>query len=409
MDFRFLYNPERHLFSIGLNVATGRLDQSHYDLLASEACLASFLAVARGEVPRKHWFQLGRLPTFVAGQQGLISWGGTMFEYLMPRLLLPVARGTLLDAAERAAVARQIEYGRENKVPWGISESAFNVLDAAQDYQYQSFGVPGLGLKRGLGLDRVIAPYATLLAVPIAPHEALINLDRLRGEGAEGPFGFCEAIDYTLDRLPEGGTSARSSAAGWPTTRAWDWWRWPIGSPATRCRGASTRSRRSAPRSCCCRSVSRTMLRWCPGVRRRRAAGPNWPRRIRSAGDSPVPTRPARAPICCPTAAIPSCSPTPAAGYSSTRGDALDALRGIDVALAPTAPPTTGGQFIYVRDRADAVVSGRPGISRRARSRRSYEVVYSLDKAEFRRVDHKIETLLEIDGRSRTRTSKCVA
>jgi cyclic beta-1,2-glucan synthetase len=204
MDFRFLYNPQRDLFAIGFNLALGRLDNSYYDLLASEACLISFLAVARGEVPRKHWFQLGRLPTFVAGKLGLLSWGGTMFEYLMPRLLLSPHPGTLLDETRAATVARQIEYGRENKMPWGISESAFNVLDAAQDYQYQSFGVPGLGLKRGLALDLVVAPYATMLAVSEDAHAAASNLDALRAIGATGSFGFYESIDFTPSRLVRG-------------------------------------------------------------------------------------------------------------------------------------------------------------------------------------------------------------
>jgi cyclic beta-1,2-glucan synthetase len=204
MDFTFLYNSDRDLFSIGYNVAADRLDHAHYDLLASEACLASFLAVARGEVPRKHWFQLGRLSTRVAGWQGLISWGGTMFEYLMPRLLLPLSRGTLLDTANRAAVALQIEYGKSSRVPWGISESAFNLMDASQDYQYQSFGVPGLGLKRGLSQDLVIAPYATLLAVGVNTTAAVANFTALRAEGGEGRYGFYEAIDFTGSRLPKG-------------------------------------------------------------------------------------------------------------------------------------------------------------------------------------------------------------
>src|SRR5262249_21821511 len=136
MDFTFLYNPDRHLFAIGYNKTIGRLDNAHYDLLASECRITSFLAVARGEVPRKHWFQLGRPVTIAAGRQGLLSWGGTMFEYLMPRLLLPTFPNTLLDTAERTAVARQIEFGHKNGVPWGVSESGFYVLDAFQTYQY---------------------------------------------------------------------------------------------------------------------------------------------------------------------------------------------------------------------------------------------------------------------------------
>jgi cyclic beta-1,2-glucan synthetase len=204
MDFRFLFNDARQLFSIGYNVPLDRLDPGHYDLLASESAITSFLAVARGVVRPKHWFQLGRLTTRVAGLPGLISWGGTMFEYLMPRLLLAPAPGTMLDTAQKAAVARQIEYGRENGVPWGISESGFYVLSAEGDYQYQSFGVPGLGLKRGLAKDLVIAPYATLLAIPIDAAAAVANFGPLRAAGGEGPYGFYEAIDFTTSRLEPG-------------------------------------------------------------------------------------------------------------------------------------------------------------------------------------------------------------
>lgn len=204
MDFRFLYNEGRHLFSIGYNVPLERLDSGHYDLLASEAALTCFLSVARGVVPRKHWFQLGRLVTDAAGKPGLVSWGGTMFEYLMPRLLLAPAPGTMLDVAQKATVERQIEYGAERGVPWGVSESGFYVLSQEGDYQYQSFGVPGLGLKRGLAKDLVIAPYATLLATMTDASAAVANFAALRAVGGEGPFGFYEAIDFTPDRLARG-------------------------------------------------------------------------------------------------------------------------------------------------------------------------------------------------------------
>jgi cyclic beta-1,2-glucan synthetase len=204
MDFRFLYNDARHLFSIGYNVPLERLDAGHYDLVASEAALTCFLMVARGVVPRKHWFQLGRLTTDAGGLPGLISWGGSMFEYLMPRLLLRPAPGTMLDVAQHAAVARHRQYGRQTRLPWGVSESGFNVLSAEGDYQYQSFGVPGLGLKRGLGKDLVVAPYATLLAVMEDAAAAVANFDALRDVGGEGPFGFYEAIDFTPDRLGRG-------------------------------------------------------------------------------------------------------------------------------------------------------------------------------------------------------------
>jgi len=204
MDFQFLYNPDRELFVIGYNASLNRADRPHYDLLASEACITSFLMIAFARVPREHWFHLGRLTTQVDGEPGLLSWGGTMFEYLMPRVFLPIPPGTLLDHAQGLAVRRQIEYGREIGLPWGISESGFNLQDAGGNYQYQSFGVPGLGLKRGLEQDRVVAPYASQLAVSIDPHDALTNLDRLRELGAEGPYGFYEALDFTPSRLEAG-------------------------------------------------------------------------------------------------------------------------------------------------------------------------------------------------------------
>ena len=202
-DFRFLFDEERKLFTIGYNVSDLRPDNSYYDLLASEARLASFVAIAKGDIPQDHWFRMGRQLTSVDGGQTLISWTGTMFEYLMPLLVMRNYEGTLLDQTYRAVVARQIEYGRERGVPWGISESGYNARDLQLNYQYGPFGVPGLGLKRGLIEDLVIAPYASLLAAMIRPREAIENLRRLAKEGALGEMGFYEAIDYTAERLPQ--------------------------------------------------------------------------------------------------------------------------------------------------------------------------------------------------------------
>jgi len=204
MDFTPLYRPERDLFAIGINLEKGRLDSACYDLLASEACLTSILAVARGDAPRRHWFQLGRHFIKAAGRLGLISWGGSMFEYLMPRLMLKSLPGTLLAEAGRTAVARQIEYGQQLAIPWGISESSFGSQSPDGNYQYQAFGVPGLGLKQGLADDQVVAPYATVIAGMLLPHEALQNLGRLARAGAEGTYGMYEAVDYTPGRLPKG-------------------------------------------------------------------------------------------------------------------------------------------------------------------------------------------------------------
>ena len=201
MSFRFLYDPQRRILAIGYRLADadgpGRLDSSYYDLLASEARLASFLAIARGDLPQTHWFHLGRLVTSVRGTPTLLSWSASMFEYLMPRLFMKSYPETLLETSCRMAVRRHMEYGTGRGVPWGISESAYNVVDRHETYQYKAFGAPGLGLKRGLADELVVAPYATALAAMLDPEAAVRNLRRLAAQGVEGSFGFYEAIDYT--------------------------------------------------------------------------------------------------------------------------------------------------------------------------------------------------------------------
>jgi cyclic beta-1,2-glucan synthetase len=204
MDFKFLFDAQRKIFVIGYNVADSRLDNSYYDLLASESRLASFFAIAKGDVPQEHWFRLGRQMTAVNGGRALISWTGTMFEYLMPILVMKDYQDTLLDQTYHSVVARQIEYGKQQNVPWGISEAGYHARDLQLNYQYGPFGVPGLGLKRGLSDDLVISPYSTMLALNIDPNEAVLNLMRLERMGALSKYGFFEAIDYTPDRLPEG-------------------------------------------------------------------------------------------------------------------------------------------------------------------------------------------------------------
>ena len=180
MDFAFLLDRERNLLSIGYSVTDGQLDPSCYDLLASEARLASFIAIAKHDVPSKHWFRLGRNVTWVDGGAALISWSGSMFEYLMPSLVMRAPIGSLLENTSRLIVRRQINFATKLGLPWGISESAYNVRDLSLTYQYSSFGVPGLGLKRGLGDNLVIAPYATALAAMVDPPAAARNLDAPR-------------------------------------------------------------------------------------------------------------------------------------------------------------------------------------------------------------------------------------
>jgi cyclic beta-1,2-glucan synthetase len=204
MDFSFLLKPNRMLLSIGYNVSESRLDAGDYDLLASEARLASFIAIAKRDVPARHWFRLDRRSVALGNLTALLSWSGSMFEYLMPALVMRAPAGSLLDRAHRVAVRSQREYAAALGVPWGISESAYNVRDVDQTYQYSPFGIPALGLKRGLANDTVIAPYATGLAAMVDAPAAAKNFRDLERVGALGDYGFYEALDFTPDRLLEG-------------------------------------------------------------------------------------------------------------------------------------------------------------------------------------------------------------
>jgi cyclic beta-1,2-glucan synthetase len=203
MRFDFLFDPTRKLFHIGYDADSQRPDAGYFDLLASEARLTSFLAIASGDVPTAHWFRMGRALTPAGRGSALVSWSGSMFEYLMPALVMDDPKGSLLHQTYQQVVARQISYGRERGVPWGVSESAFFARDLELNYQYSAFGVPGLGLKRGLADDLVIAPYATALAAMVNPSAAAQNFRDLTGLGALGRYGFYDALDYTKKRLPQ--------------------------------------------------------------------------------------------------------------------------------------------------------------------------------------------------------------
>lgn len=207
MDFTFLFDTSKKLFIIGYNVSAQQADTSCYDLLASEARLCSYVAIAQGVVPMEHWFSLNRLLVVTQGKPALLSWSGSMFEYLMPLLVMPNFDNTLLDQTCKTAVQEQIEYGKTLGVPWGLSESGYNRTDVNLNYQYRAFGVPSLGLKRGLSEDLVIAPYATVMALMVAPLEACENMQRLTAEGKESTYGYYEAIDYTPSHLRPGVSS----------------------------------------------------------------------------------------------------------------------------------------------------------------------------------------------------------
>jgi hypothetical protein len=197
MDFRFLYNKQRKLLAIGYDVGERRRDASCYDLLASECRLASFLAVSDGQLPADHWTALGRSVASHRGVPALMSWSGSMFEYLMPMLVMPSHATTLLDTSCRAAVGRHIEYAREQGLPWGVSESCYDVRNDDDDYSYRAFGVAGLRLERRTDRTKVVAPYASALAAMVAPKAACENLLRLEDLGALCNYGFYDALDYT--------------------------------------------------------------------------------------------------------------------------------------------------------------------------------------------------------------------
>ncbi|MEP7319771.1 MAG: glucoamylase family protein, partial [Panacibacter sp.] len=202
IEYDFLFDRSQNLLSIGYNVEEQRRDNSYYDLLASEARLTTFVAIAQGKLPQESWFALGRqLTNLNTNSAVLLSWSGSMFEYLMPLLVMPTYGNTLLEQTYKAVVQKQIEYGKKKNIPWGISESGYNMVDAGLNYQYKAFGVPGLGFKRGLGEDLVISPYSTIMALMVIPDDAYENLQVLKGEGFEGRYGFYEAVDYTASRL----------------------------------------------------------------------------------------------------------------------------------------------------------------------------------------------------------------
>ena len=200
-EFLPLYDEKKQLFSVGFDLEENSLTNSYYDLLASEARQASYISIARYEIRPEHWFKLSRAITVDEGYRGLLSWSGTMFEYLMPVLIMKSYRNTLLDETYAFVIRSQKKYGRQKKMPWGTSESGFNSTDSNLNYQYKACGVPWLGLKRGLAEDSVSSPYSTLLALQVDAESAIENIGRLKAEGLEGDYGFYEAADYTPHRL----------------------------------------------------------------------------------------------------------------------------------------------------------------------------------------------------------------
>ena len=388
MDFSFLFNVERKLFPIGYNVTASRADDSYYDLLASEARLASFVGIAKGDVPQEHWFRMGRTLTKVDHGRALISWTGTMFEYLMPLLVMRNYPATLLSETYQTILERQREYGEERGVPWGMSEAAYNVRDLQLNYQYGPFGVPGLGLKRGLIEDVVVAPYATMLAAELDPNDAMDNLRRLQKEGALGPYGFYESIDYTRERLPEGqkyvlvkafmthhqGMSLVSltnvlqddivekrfhSDPAVQATELLLQERIPVGVPAAHPRAEEVLTGR--------------VVQTLPGMITRvyESADLDTPRtQLLSNGSYNVMIT------------------TAGSGYSRCEGSAVTRWR-------EDVTRDNWGMFVYLRDVRSGVVwsAGHQPVRRKPAS---YHVAFSEDKADFRRVDSGISTRMEV-------------
>jgi cyclic beta-1,2-glucan synthetase len=390
MDFHPLYKADRHLYAIGLDLTHERLDGACYDLLASEASLTSYLLVARGDAPRRHWFQLGRAYTRAAGRIGLVSWGGTMFEYMMPRLLLRTLRGTLLAEACGTAVVRQIEYGRQKGVPWGISESGFNEKYADGDYQYQAFGVPGLGLKRGLDQDLVIAPYATALAAMLAPGKAAENFRRLSEEAAEGRYGYYEAVDFTPERVPKGRKSAvvRSYMAHHQGMSLVALANVVLDEPMPRRFHADPtvkaaelllqeRIQRDAP------LVETTESETGPAAESRIEGGRALLSRRLTTPFTPAPR----------THLL---SNSQYHVMITNSGSGFSTCRGLDVTRWREDPTREAcGQFLYIRDLDGGRVwsAGHEPVCRPADE---YEVVFAVDKVSLRRRDGDVQTLLEV-------------
>lgn len=203
-DFSKLYDEKNRLFSIGFNVEENKLTESYYDLLASEARQASYIAIAKRDVLPKHWYNLSRTLTVLNRYKGLISWSGTAFEYLMPNINIPKYPASLLDESCKFMIMSQKEYTKKLNIPWGISESAFNLKDLSNNYQYKAFGIPWLGLKRGLEEDLVVSSYGSMMWLPDEPKEVINNLKILESQGMKSKYGFYEAIDYTPARLEKG-------------------------------------------------------------------------------------------------------------------------------------------------------------------------------------------------------------
>ena len=399
MNWKFLYDSARGIFSIGCRLADAegpsRLDPSCYDLLASEARLASFIAIARGEVPQEHWFRLSRALVSIGGRTTLVSWSGSMFEYLMPLLLLRSHPETLLDGACRELVRAQVLYGGHHGVPWGISESAYNVQDPHGSYQYKAFGVPGAGLKRGLAEDLVIAPYATALAAMVDPAAAAANFRRLERKGAAGRYGFIEALDFTARRAPDadGDVPARPPAR-LHRVRAWfahhqgmslvALANTVLAGPMVRRFHSDARVQATDP------LLQERVPHFVPVIKPR-------PAESRHVEPAPPPVSPRR--FRSPHTLHPSAHFLSNGQYTAVvtnAGGGASSWRGLAVTRRrddPTGDP--GSQFVYLRDVRSGLLwsAAHQPVCRESER---YRVTFRADEARFERADEGIETRLDI-------------
>lgn len=428
VDFSFLYDPNRKLFHIGFNFETETLDRGHYDLLASECRLTSLVTVARGEVEHRHWFNLGRGFTRARGKQVLLSWSGSLFEHFMPTLFTRTYTDSLIDATLRAATEAQIAYCREQDVPWGISESSFAVVNSSNDYSYQGFGIPSLGLKRGLASDLVVSPYSTIMTLGLDAPRAVANMQALEQEGLLGPLGYYDAIDYTPDRLAIDGRAVDDDALDASLDAAATDAPTPVGEIA---KSRRRRMRRLQGQIVPCymshhQGMSLLAIANCLNddcMQRRFHAHPS----IRAAAmllqeRNPVGARLAappadaerhveRIPVIQTRADLVSRRIT-AADVSTTHAHWISNGRYTVVVnnadggystcgdrevtrRRTSAADDHGGQTIYLRDKSSGDVWS-PAFRPTRKKPDEYEVTYSIDKATFRRRDREIETELQV-------------
>lgn len=392
MNLQYLYNPDRKLFSIGYNIENQRLDSSHYDLLASEARIASLVAIAKEDVPLEHWWALGRFYGSLGGRKILLSWGGTMFEYLMPLLFNRQFPDSLLGSACDSVVACQIKYGQMRGIPWGISESAFSAIDSHKIYQYRSFGIPGIGLKRGLEDDLVVSPYSSALALAIDPQSAIKNLKELashRTLSMMGPYGYYESIDFSRQSSPSGerGVIVYAYMAHHQGM---------ILSAINNLLSNSIMTKRfhNDPRICGVNSLIYERVPSAPPIKISDHRVKPILARLRPFSETPI-----MGVVDTPQSLTPKVNLLSNENYSlmiTNGGGGYSRWRDIDISRWRSDTTTDGwGSFYYIKDRKSGELWSSAYHPTLVRSK-EYSVNFKGDKAEFRRKDHQIETITEI-------------